>query len=88
MSANDTWSVRLNPWIINSKIDFFITVELEGAGNIWFSSNIHSAGLLISNYTIPFLVLIMFFITFPVVITIWRRYAKISVDIDEKLRKI
>jgi len=84
-STNNSWSVRLNPWIINSKIDFFITVELEGEGNIWFSSNIYSGGLLISNYTIPFLVLIAFFIILPVILTIWRRNAKISVDLDGKL---
>jgi len=85
--VNNSWSTTLNPWIINSKLDFYIAVELEGEENVWFTSNIYSVGIMISNYTLIFLPLMLFFIISIIALVIWKRYNKID-SIPEKITKI
>ncbi|MFX0057872.1 MAG: alpha/beta hydrolase family protein [Candidatus Hodarchaeota archaeon] len=82
--VNNTWSTELNPWIITSRLDFYVAVELEGKEDVWFTSNIYAGGILTSNYTIIFLSLISFLIISILALIIWRRYNKISLMSDKQ----
>jgi len=82
--VNNTWSTMLNPWIISSKLDFYIIVELEGEEDVWFSSNIYSIGLMISNYNIIFIILTVFIIISILALIIWIRLNKIDLILDER----
>jgi len=82
--VNNTWSTTLNPWIISSKLDFYIIVELEGEEDVWFSSNIYSIGLMISNYNIIFIILTVFIIISILALIIWIRLNKIDLILDER----
>ncbi|MFW9938761.1 MAG: alpha/beta hydrolase family protein [Candidatus Thorarchaeota archaeon] len=83
---NNSWSITLNPWIINSKLDFYITVELEGEEKIWFTSNIYSVGIMISNYSFIFLFLILFFIISTLALIVWKRYNKIDLISNKQIK--
>ncbi|MFX1356353.1 MAG: alpha/beta hydrolase family protein [Promethearchaeota archaeon] len=83
---NNSWSITLNPWVINSKLDFYITVELEGEDTIWFTSNIYSVGIMISNYSLIFLFLILFFIISTLALIVWKRYNKIESLSDKQIK--
>jgi len=53
--------------------------------NVWFSSNIYSAGEIRSNLTLPFIIIISVIILIPLALTIRRKFQKIPViDLDEK----
>lgn len=79
---NNIWTGILEPGIVSSKIDYYIIVNLEGEENIWFSSRIYTAGLIISNLTIPFYILLISFIFLPVGFIIWREYKKNVSELD------
>ncbi|MBA7513188.1 hypothetical protein ES705_05198 [subsurface metagenome] len=82
----NNWEGELNPAIVNSRLDYYIIVNLKNMSDVWFSSNIFSAGVMISNYTVPFVILISFFIVIPFALSIWRKFNKISEsDIEDKL---
>ena len=83
---DDTWKGVVIPGVINSKVDYYIIVNLEGNENIWFSSKIYTAGLLISNFTVNFYILLIAFIVLPAIYLISRRYKKDVLEIDEKKR--
>jgi len=84
--TGDNWEGELNPAIVNSRLDYYIIVNLNNTSEVWFSSNIFSVGIMISNYTLPFVILISFFIVVPIALSIWRKFNKISeLDIEDIL---
>jgi pimeloyl-ACP methyl ester carboxylesterase len=68
------WRGTLNPGIISSNIDYYIIVELEGSENVWFSSIIYTGGMFVSNFTIPFYIILVATIGIPVALLIRNRY--------------
>ena len=79
------WEGELSPTIFNSNIDYYIIVNLKNMNNVWFSSNIYSAGEIRSNLTIPFIIIISVIILIPLALSIRRKFHKILVmDLDEK----
>jgi cephalosporin-C deacetylase-like acetyl esterase len=82
----DNWEGELNPAIVSSRLDYYIIVNLKNLSDVWFSSNIFSVGVMISNSTVPFVILVSFLIIFPFALSIWRKFNKISEsDIEDKL---
>ncbi|MHA1294093.1 MAG: alpha/beta hydrolase family protein, partial [Promethearchaeota archaeon] len=81
------WKGSINPGIITSKVDYYIIVTLKGEEQVWFSSEIITGGILISNFTIPFYILLVAFIALPSLYLIWRRYKKNVRDIKAENQK-
>jgi len=71
------WEGELNPTIFSSNLDYYIKIKLKNMSNVWFSSNIFSAGMMASNLTIPFIIIISMIIIIPLAISIRRKYRKI-----------
>ncbi|MHA1280952.1 MAG: alpha/beta hydrolase family protein [Promethearchaeota archaeon] len=71
---NERWEGEISPSFISSKVDYYIIVNLEGEENVWFSSKIYTAGVIISNFTIPFWLLFIAFISIPSFLIIRKRY--------------
>ncbi len=71
------WEGELSPTIFSSKLDYYIKIKLKNMSNVWFSSNIFSAGMMVSNLTIPFIIIISMIIIIPLAISIRRKYRKI-----------
>ena len=69
---------ELNPSIFSSNLDYYIIVNLKNMTNVWFSSKIFSAGILRSNLTIPFIVIILLIVTIPLALSIRRKLQKIT----------
>lgn len=81
------WEGELSPTILNSNLDYYITVNLKNMSNVWFSSNIFSAGIMKSNLTIPFIIIISIIIIIPLVILIRRKYYKIpEMNFEDRIR--
>ncbi|MHA1319941.1 MAG: alpha/beta hydrolase family protein [Promethearchaeota archaeon] len=79
------WEGELNPTIFNSNLDYYIIVNLKNMTNVWFSSNIYSAGEIRSNLTLPFIIIISVIILIPLALSIRKKFLKIPViDLDEK----
>jgi len=89
LSLSDTgsWTGILNPGILTSRVDYYIIVNLVGDDNVWFSTKIYTAGVFISNFTIPFYILLVAFISIPAVYLIWRRYKKNVKELDPRIQK-
>ena len=83
---SNTWTGSLNPGIITSKVDYYIIANLKGEENIWFSSKIYNGGIINSNFTILFFILLATFITLPAIFLIWRRYKKNVLELDAKIQ--
>ncbi|MBY9020452.1 MAG: alpha/beta fold hydrolase [Candidatus Lokiarchaeota archaeon] len=80
------WEGELNPTILSSNLDYYFIVNLKNMSNTWFSSNIFSAGIMISNLTIPFIIIISIIIIVPLAISIRRKYLKIlGMNSEERL---
>ncbi len=89
LDSNDemNWIGELSPTILNSNLDYYITVNLKNMSNVWFSSNIFSAGIMKSNLTIPFIIIISIIIIIPLAILIRRKYYKIpEMNFEDKIR--
>jgi dienelactone hydrolase len=78
------WRGILNPGIISSDVDYYIIVKLEGSKNIWFSSIIYTGGIFVSNFTIPFYIILVAAIGIPLALLIRRRYQKEVKEIDAR----
>jgi len=70
----DTWTGTINPGIISSEVHYYIIVTLKGKEHVWFSSKIQTPGILISNLTVPFYIILVAFIGLPFVWILRRRY--------------
>jgi cephalosporin-C deacetylase-like acetyl esterase len=71
------WEGELSPTIFSSNLEYYIIVKIKNMSNVWFSSNIFSAGIVVSNLTIPFIIIISIMIIIPFAILIRRKYRKI-----------
>ena len=79
------WEGELSPTIISSNLDYYIIVNLKNMTNVWFSSNIYSAGEIRSNLTIPFIIIISVIILIPLALSIRRKFHRLpEMDLDEK----
>ncbi len=78
------WRGNLNPGIISSNIDYYFIAKLEGTEDVWFSSIIYTGGMFVSNFTIPFYILLVAAIGIPVSLIIRRRYIKEIKRVDEQ----
>jgi len=79
------WEGELNPTILSSNLDYYIIVNLKNMTNVWFTSNIYSAGEIRSNLTPPFIIMISVIILIPLALSIRRKFLKLRVmDFDEK----
>ena len=82
------WEGELSPTIFSSNLDYYIIVKLKNMSNAWFSSNIFSAGMMVSNLTIPFIIIILIIIIIPLAISIRRKYRKIPEMNSEDIIKV
>ncbi len=81
------WEGELSPTIFSSNLDYYIIVNLKNMTNVWFSSNIFSAGMMVSNLTIPFIIIISIIIIIPLAISIRRKFHKIpEMKPEERIR--
>jgi cephalosporin-C deacetylase-like acetyl esterase len=71
------WEGELSPTLFSSNLDYYIIVKLKNPSKAWFSSNIFSAGMIISNVTIPFIIITSLIIIIPLAISIRRKYRKL-----------
>ena len=79
------WEGVLNPTIFSSNLEYYIVVNLKNMTNVWFSSNIYSAGEIRSNLTLPFIILISVIILIPLALSIRNKFLKLQVlDLEEK----
>ncbi|MHA1241135.1 MAG: alpha/beta hydrolase family protein [Promethearchaeota archaeon] len=79
------WEGELNPTIFSSNLDYYFIVNLKNMTNVWFSSNIYSAGEIRSNLSLPFIIIISVIIFIPLALSIRRKFQKIPItDLDEK----
>jgi len=79
------WEGDISPTIFSSNLDYYIIVNLKNMTNVWFSTNIYSAGEIKSNLTLPFIIIISVIILIPLVISIRKKFKKIPVrNLDEK----
>ncbi len=86
-SENDAWKGTISPGLISSQVDYYIVVNLKGKESIWFSSKIYTAGLITSNFSAFFYIIVIGFITIPALVLGRRRYIKNVKNVNEKLRK-
>ncbi|MFX1453411.1 MAG: alpha/beta hydrolase family protein, partial [Promethearchaeota archaeon] len=84
--SGNMWTGLLGPGIITSKVDYYIIVNLEGEEDMWFSSIIYTPGTFISNFTIPFYILLGSFIALPIIYLIWRRFKIDFQKLDKKIQ--
>jgi len=77
------WRGTLNPGIISSNIDYYFIVKLEANDDVWFSSKIYTGGMFVSNFTIPFYIILIAAISIPTLFLIRRRYQKDVKRLDE-----
>jgi hypothetical protein len=80
----DEWSGIVESGIITSRVDYYIIVNLESDGNLWFSSKIYTAGSLNSSFTIYFYVILIVAVIIPIALIFWRRYRKNVKDIKKE----
>lgn len=81
------WEGEINPTIFDSNLNYYYIFNLKNGSNVWFSSNIFSGGLIKTNLTIPFIIMISLFVVIPIVIAIRRKVRKrTQVDSKEKLQ--
>jgi len=81
------WEGELSPTIFSSNLDYYIIVKLKNMSNVWFSSNIFSVGMIVSNLTIPFIIIISIIILIPLAISIRRKYRKIpEMNSEERIK--
>ncbi len=78
------WEATINPGIINSEIDFFIKVQLKGEQGMWFTSQLYTTGMIISNFTIPFYIFFILGIVIPAMFLIRQRFRKNLRDVDKE----
>jgi len=79
------WEGELSPTIFSSNLDYYVIVNLKNMTNVWFSSNIYSAGEIRSNLTIPFIIIISVIILIPLALAIRRKLNKIPVlELEER----
>jgi len=79
------WEGELSPTIFSSNLEYYIIVKLKNMTNVWFSSNIYSAGEIRSNLTLPFIIIISVIIGIPLALSIRKKFLKIPImDLDEK----
>ncbi len=71
------WEGELSPTIFSSNLDYYVIVNLKNMTNVWFSSNFFSAGMMVSNLTIPIIIIISIIIIIPIAISIRRKYHKL-----------
>jgi len=79
------WEGELSPTIFSSNLDYYIMVKLKNMSSVWFSSNIFSAGMMLSNLTIPFIIIISIIIIIPLAVSIRRKYRKIP-EMNSEIR--
>lgn len=71
-----SWSVTLNPSVLNSRLDYYIVIELEGESNIWFTSQIYTKSMMNTPLSFVFITALLTFAIIPYALIIWRRYEK------------
>lgn len=81
------WEGDISPTIFSSNIDYYIIVNLKNMTNVWFSSEIFSAGMMRTNLTFPFVIIISIIIAIPLVLSIRRKFQKINEMILEERSK-
>ncbi len=81
------WRGTINPGIISSNVDYFIIVRIKGEENVWFSSTIYIGGFFISNFTIPFFIMIIAAISIPTFYLLRRRFKKNVQDVEPRIKQ-
>ncbi|TFG27352.1 MAG: hypothetical protein EU532_07680 [Promethearchaeota archaeon] len=91
-SKSDTWDGIIGPGIVNSKVDYYLIINIEGDEEVWFSSTIFTPGMLKSNFTFIFYFLLISFISIPAIYLIWRRFKKnykeLNPEVQPKAKKM
>jgi len=81
------WEGEINPTIFTSNLDYYIIVNLKNMNNVWFSSEIFSAGIMRSNLTIPFVIIVSLIVIIPLALSIRRKFQKlIELNLEEKIK--
>ncbi|MFX0011891.1 MAG: alpha/beta hydrolase family protein, partial [Candidatus Hermodarchaeota archaeon] len=74
---NQTWKVVLTPGLFDSKVDYYIIVEVAGMDKEWFSSNIFSESKINSNYSAIFIIILLALISVPMIMAIRNKFLKL-----------
>jgi len=72
------WEGKIPPTIFSSTLDYYIIVNLKNMTEVWFSSEIFSAGIMRTNLTIPFIIIISIIIAIPLILSIRRKFQKLN----------
>ncbi len=81
------WEGEISPTTFSSNLDYYIIVNLKNMTNIWFSSEIFSAGIMRTNLTIPFVIIISIIVAIPLFLSIRRKFQKINGRTSEEISK-
>ncbi|NVM46015.1 MAG: prolyl oligopeptidase family serine peptidase [Candidatus Lokiarchaeota archaeon] len=81
------WEGEISPTIFSSHLDYYIIVNLKNMTNVWFSSEIFSAGIMKTNLTIPFVIIILIIVAIPLVLSIRRKFQKINETTFEEISR-
>lgn len=81
------WEGEISPTIFSSHLDYYIIINLKNMTNVWFSSEIFSAGMMRTNLTIPFVIIISIIVAIPLVLSIRRKFQKIDETTFEEKSK-
>ena len=84
--GDGSWRGTINPGAITSSVEYYFIVNLQGDDNVWFSSIIYTPGIFISNFTIPFYIILIAAIAIPVAYLVRRRYKKNVSELDERIK--
>ena len=75
---NQTWKGILTPGLFDSKVDYYIIIDVAGMDRLWFSSNIFSGSKVISNYSTIFIIILVALISVPMIMAIRNKLLKIK----------
>jgi cephalosporin-C deacetylase-like acetyl esterase len=81
------WEGEIRSAIFNSKLDYYIIVNLKNVSNTWFSSEIFSAGIMRTNLTVPFVIIISLIIGIILMLSIRRKILKFNELRSEEILK-
>jgi cephalosporin-C deacetylase-like acetyl esterase len=75
---NQTWEGILTPGLFDSKVDYYIIIDIAGMERMWFSSNIFSGGKMKSNNSIIFIIILLALISVPMIMAIRNKLLKLG----------
>ncbi|NVM16845.1 MAG: prolyl oligopeptidase family serine peptidase [Candidatus Lokiarchaeota archaeon] len=82
------WEGEISPTIFSSNLDYYIIVNLKNVTNVWFSSEIFSAGIISTNLTIPFVIIISFLVAIPLALSIRKKFQNINKTNLDKITEL